>query len=445
VSLCLDLLPGIDAPAARAHGRPLAMMSFSRHPGDPNTLVAGTTFGAVLSRDGGDSWQWICEEAIGYEGDRFEARLVVTGDGTLLAVGAGGGLRLSLDGGCSWLDAAGPGGQGLADVAVGGGTPPRIFATTSRFEGDNAVWVSDSGGLTFTRSPLVRPRTFLSSILRLGAGSEDRLRVAGWWFDPPAAWLFASDDGGGTWRQRSLALAAPVYLLAESRSGDLWWRSNDGPALNRLHRSDSEGQGLRAVLEVAGVIRGLAESPDDRVWVASSDGMWLGEEGGARWSRLPRPSKYVCVNGGGGGPVVACGSLVLDGWNAASTEDAGGSWQPLLRFPNIVGPVRCPRSTEAAQCASYWNELAGKLTLDPAVSDGGVTDAADVTDAPAPADRDAGGRAGGAGLARGGGGCSLDPGAGGGAHDGRSPGWGLWLVVVWLGWLRRRPPGTPRG
>jgi hypothetical protein len=414
------------------------MMSFSRHPGDPNTLVAGTTFGAVLSGDGGSSWRWICEEAIGYEGDRFEARLVVTSDGTLLAVGAGGGLRLSLDGGCSWLDAAGPGGQGLADLAVGGGTPARVFATTSRFEGDNAVWVSESGGITFTRTPLVKPQTFLSSILRLRAGGEDRLRVAGWWFDPPAAWLFASDDGGGTWRQQSLALAAPVYLLAESRSGDLWWRSNDGPALNRLHRSDSEGRGMRQVLEVAGVIRSLAESPDDRVWVASSDGMWLGEEGGARWSRLPRPSKYACVNGGEGGQVIACGSLVLDGWNAASTEDGGHSWQPLLRFPSIEGPLRCPRSTEAAQCASYWNELAAKLTLDPAVSDGGVADAAEVPDAAGAAgDPGAGGRTS-AGTARGGGGCSVAPDADGGAGDGGPAGWGLLLVVAWLGFWGRR-------
>src|SRR5688572_12970414 len=89
---------------AAAHGRPLAMMSLARHPAHPGTLVAGTTFGAVITGDGGDSWHWICEEAIGYDGDRFDARLVVTADGTLLAIGAGTGLRLSRDGGCSWQD-----------------------------------------------------------------------------------------------------------------------------------------------------------------------------------------------------------------------------------------------------------------------------------------------------------------------------------------------------
>lgn len=411
-----------SAGLAQAHGRPLAMMGFSVHPGDPATLLAGTTFGAVLSRDGGATWRWICEEAIGYEGDRFESRVQATPGGTLVAVGAGSGLRLSVDGGCSWQDALGPEGQGVIDLAMGTGPGARLWVTTSRYEGDNAVWVSSNDGLRFERTPLVRERLFLSSIRRL-PGAGDRLRVAGWWFDPPQSWLFSSDDGGATWRERRLPIDEPVYLSAESPGGDRLWLRTNSPERNRVFRLDPEGERAEAVLEVPGVIRGVVESPAGTVWVAAGDGVHLSRDQGSTFRKLQHPSRYPCL-AAAGGPMIACGSLALDGWNAGVTSDSGGSWRPLLRFPDISGAMVCPRQSPGSQCASYWPDLAAKLGEDPAIADGGPS--APVADA---------GVDGGAVEGRPvrvSGGCELAPGGvtGGGLL------WGLATVIA-LG--RRRP------
>ena len=368
--------------SALAHGRALAMMSFAVHPTDPAIMVAGTTFGAVLSQDGGTSWRWICEEAIGYEGDRFEARVVATSTGNLLAVGAGGGLRVSVDQGCSWNDAVGPAGQGVSDVAISPSPKGKLWVSTSRYEGDNAVWVSSNGGLSFTRTALVRERLFLSSIRRL-PGPADRLRVAGWWFDPPRAVLLASDDGGESWREQPLPIDLPVYLASVSPDGARLWLRTNGPAGNWVWRVQADGGGARSVLEVPSAVRGVVETAEGRVWVAGVNSVLVSEDGGASWQHRDHPSRYTCL-AARGGEAVACGSLVLDGWNAGASSDGGRSWRPLLRFPDIAGAIRCPRGSDGAQCASYWSELGSKLSLDPA-TDAGLDAGADAgADLPPP-------------------------------------------------------------
>ena len=354
-----------SARRADAHGRVPAMMALSQRPGTPEAIVAGTTFGAVITSDGGATWRWICEEAIGYEGMRFESRVSWTSDGALLAVGAGSGLRVSQDLGCTWDDAGGVEGMGVSDLLIvepPAAPAPRLWATTSRYEAENAVLVSSDGGLTFTRTSLVREKLFFSSIRALPADPR-RLRAAAWWFEPPQAWLFASDDGGETWRERRLAATdEPLYVLAASAADPdrLWLRTN-GPDSNRVLRADAEGNAATVVLEVPAEIRGLVESPDGRrVWVATDRAVYLSEDSGQRFEPLPRPTAHACI-APRGDQVMACGSVFQDGFSAATTDDGGRTWRPLLDFRRIQGAIRCPSRSAGAICESFFPALAVQI------------------------------------------------------------------------------------
>jgi hypothetical protein len=92
--------PALVPAAASAHGRIPAPVSITRGPAGSNGLLIGTTFGGVISTDGGSSWRWICEESIGYGGN-LDPAFVWSPAGTLF-LPSYDGLYVSRDRGCSF-------------------------------------------------------------------------------------------------------------------------------------------------------------------------------------------------------------------------------------------------------------------------------------------------------------------------------------------------------
>jgi hypothetical protein len=357
------------------------MSSIAARPGAPELLVAGTTVGAMISRDGGQSWRWICEEAIGYQGSQFDARLSWTDDGTLLALGAGDGLRISRDLGCTWETPAGVAGAGITDLTLTGASPQLIWASTNRYVGDNALLVSSDGGVTFARTSLVRDQLFLTSVRAL-AGDPLRLRVAGWWLSPFRASLFASDDGGTTWREDALpGIVDPFYVLGGDPldPGVLWLRTS-GQASDRVLRADSDGAGVVTALETPTVVRGFVDAPDGRLWIATGDALFASADHGRHFDRLAHPTADACVSRRGD-QLLACGSSYRDGWDAAASSDGGQTWKSLLVFANVGGAISCGPGTGAELCRGYWPAVAPMLGADPTAGaivppDAGAPDAA---------------------------------------------------------------------
>src|SRR5581483_12395588 len=97
-------------------------------PGDPTQLLAGTSFGVVVSHDDGASWSWICEEAIGY-GTGLQPVWYVAPDGTYFGAGFNG-LFISHDQGCTWSTAKEFTDAGASDIINTGST---MFAVSQRF------------------------------------------------------------------------------------------------------------------------------------------------------------------------------------------------------------------------------------------------------------------------------------------------------------------------
>src|SRR4051812_35323444 len=54
--------------SARANGRYPAAQMLATRPGDDDaqTMALRTTFGLLLSKDGGKSFRWVCEKALGF-------------------------------------------------------------------------------------------------------------------------------------------------------------------------------------------------------------------------------------------------------------------------------------------------------------------------------------------------------------------------------------------
>src|SRR5579862_290292 len=69
---------------AGANGRPAATSTIHFEQNHETNIVAGMTFGLLLSHDSGATWQWMCEAAIGY-GGMYDPDYVYTSDGALFA------------------------------------------------------------------------------------------------------------------------------------------------------------------------------------------------------------------------------------------------------------------------------------------------------------------------------------------------------------------------
>ena len=104
----------VCGPSARANGRLPATNQLVVAPDDARTMLLRTTFGFLFSKDGGTTWDWLCESAIPCQGQQDPAVSLLNG-GFVLS-GQLEGLATSPDLGCSWSFVAGTSQQLIVDV-----------------------------------------------------------------------------------------------------------------------------------------------------------------------------------------------------------------------------------------------------------------------------------------------------------------------------------------
>src|SRR5689334_4702545 len=120
------------ASPAQANGRYPLADQIDIDAANPSHIVARATFGLLESDDGGQTFRWICETAIGYFGVE-DPPIAVTAGGSAV-VASSKGLSVSADGGCSWIRNAGLTGTWFGvDVTVLPARPHEAVALLSSF------------------------------------------------------------------------------------------------------------------------------------------------------------------------------------------------------------------------------------------------------------------------------------------------------------------------
>ena len=135
----------LSTTLAAANGRNPHTVGIYVEPDDPQAIYVSTTFGLVKSSDGGCTFDWMCEQSIGY-GGTWDPHYAVGTDGTIFAT-TFEGLRISRDGGCTFETAAGT--QDLWIDALTIGPTGQIWIGTAETAGTNDVLVSNNNGMTF--------------------------------------------------------------------------------------------------------------------------------------------------------------------------------------------------------------------------------------------------------------------------------------------------------
>jgi hypothetical protein len=396
----------------------------------PHQILLTTNFGLLRSDDDGARWEWVCEEAIGYGG--FLYQIGPPPADRLFAV-TSDGLRVSEDSGCSWDSADGV--VSASDVYPDFADPERVLAIGQELDpavnrSASAVYASSDGGDRFES---ILGATFGKhlasleiarsepSVLYLASATYD----AGQWH--PA--LGRSPDAGGSWQTHELfdrAGGVVPYILAvdPSDANRVFLRLKGLMSFDQFAIYDAGDASLTGMLSLGSAMSAFLQRSDGALIVgAMTGGAWISTDMGesfAPWAE----SLHLRALAERDGRIYAGTNDLEDGFALAVSDDAGASWQALLRFEQIAGPMACGEVAEL--CAEPW-ELLRTTLANPPVPE------------PAP---DAGVLEGGAGGGGGAGGvpAAARPRSKGGCSvvEASSGGFGFWAVCLALGWLRLR-------
>ena len=133
------------AGTAGANGRDPYTASIHWKRGAEQNVVAGMTFGVVISHDGGATWQWMCETAVGY-GGMYDPDYEYTSTGAIFAT-TFDGLKVMRDG-CTF--ASTPPGMTFVSRVEQSTAGTVYFAAAD--QNDSKIYKSTDDGVTFPTS-----------------------------------------------------------------------------------------------------------------------------------------------------------------------------------------------------------------------------------------------------------------------------------------------------
>lgn len=353
---CLILAPS----SARANGRYPNADQLVTDPGDPDHLVLRATFGTLDSRDGGVSWTWICEEAVGYTGD--PAITILRGGSLLLAFEEN--VTFSSDQGCSWSSVPlSPERRFTLDVTRDAADPSRAWVLSASLDATRRVSVLDvdtSGGASISVMDGFAPST-----IEVAQSRPERMYVVGLDGDFRAS-LLVSDDRGQSWALRHIephAMSAMYVSAVDPTNPDKLYLRVDEPTADFLLVSNDAGVSWSDVLRVDGEMLGLALSPDGRRIAAGGPdvGLHVASTTELQFQRVAGgPQSLRCLTWTARG-LFACAQESIDGWTLALSTDDASTFTPLWHVQDLV-PLECAASTSVGGvCPSTWLDIASRI------------------------------------------------------------------------------------
>jgi len=214
-------LVALSPLSARANGRFPQANQLVGDPSDPARLVARTTFGLLLTSDGGATWRWVCEDVVGFTGT-FDPAITLSGSGALLA-GLPDGLSHSSTFGCTWAKSTALGKEWIVDLAGDRIDTHHVVAVNAPVDlgvpGFQAfVAHSRDDGLTWSLAAGRLPEDVVPTTVDVSPSRPQRLYASGVGAFRAFASVLRSDDAGATWAESTFDMggATAPYLAGVS-------------------------------------------------------------------------------------------------------------------------------------------------------------------------------------------------------------------------------------
>jgi hypothetical protein len=208
------------ASTAKSNGRPPSSSSIHFRTGHPDDIVVGLTWGALVSHDGGKTFQWFCEDAIGYSGN-WDPAYEYLADGTILATTFDG--LLANRNGCTFdatplsSDASTPTLMKKFVTAIAQGPDGAVYAGDAGPASGGKIYKSTDSGVTFPIAVSIGKNGDWWSSIAVAPSDNNRVYVAGYRNEsamPRKILMFKSVDGGVSYSP----MAITAFTLSEQSS-----------------------------------------------------------------------------------------------------------------------------------------------------------------------------------------------------------------------------------
>jgi len=360
---------------AHANGRPAGTSTITFRQGDDTQILAGMTFGALLSIDSGVTWHWICENAIGYAGV-YDPDYSFTAPGRIVAT-TFGGLVASDDAGCTWNPSAlGQKFSSTAELASGGAIHVGITNSCGSQCPDNDVklYRSDDNAATFPVATDVGILNDWWQTLQVAKSDPDRIYVSSYRFvnnEPPDVgtrrehFLYRSDDKGVSFQSMSIV----GITAGEDSSMEIAGISPTNPDIvfvrvtfengvigDGIYRSVDGGQSWTKIFQKQDSLNAfVVRANGDVVAAAPSLGGSVSTNcktttDACTFTELVGEPHLSCLSENIAGELWGCtqnfggNQLPGDGFGIMKTTDLV-TWTGVLRYQDIKAPLPCPAGT----------------------------------------------------------------------------------------------------
>jgi uncharacterized protein (TIGR03382 family) len=378
---------------AGANGRPAGTSTINFEQGNPQHIAAGMTFGFLRSEDGGTTWKWMCEAAIGY-GGTFDPDYAYSPTGAIFATTFNGltVLRPPPNGDNCTFNAAEPGTTFVSADEMG---PDGSVFYAAADPNDGKIYRSNDDGATFpvSSSPgqnndwwdsiLIAPsdptRVYLTGYRFKKVCSNNTCTVAADCGGSPntcdsqkVQLLFRSDNGGTSYTalpQTGLTASNQSTLdivgIDHANKDIVYLHINleNGSMGDSIYKSINAGLTWTKILttnDPFGLVF-LARSNGDLVASTQTTGSQKSTNGGTSWTPLTNPPHINClVEDPADHSVWACThnydspGIPGDGYGIMKTTDYA-TWTGVLRYQDIAGVYVCPGTTvQTQQCVNSY-------------------------------------------------------------------------------------------
>jgi MYXO-CTERM domain-containing protein len=433
-----------DSPTVFANGAFPDEFSIHFPAGSPDTILLGANFGLLVSTDNGATWRYSCEPYVttgssaalsSYNVGYYQ----VTLDGDILADSVV--LTRSADMGCTWPNATVPNvpPNYLSDIFASQGDASLVFGIVTALSSSSIVLSLDAGETfdegVYTTSALLTGVE--GSLSQPSVAYATSISASG-----DVATLLRSEDTGQTWTPFDIALAQyaqpSIVAIDPVDENTVYLRVTTGLTDSIVVTHDG-GMTFQNILTINDNFRAFLRAGDGTLYAATINGALYVLPPGAQQFETRTGPHFRCLGQRPGtSRIYACGNYLLDGFSIGYSDDGAQTFQKLMSFTDLLGPLTCPQVQTA--CAAHWARIQGVLGITDGGSDAGQTpDAGQMPDAghtPDAGPSDAG---------------PTDAGpAGGGGHSGCSAGdgdysavYGLFFVLAIMLLARRRKADCP--
>jgi MYXO-CTERM domain-containing protein len=372
---------------------------------DPDLVLLRVTFGLLISHDRGKTFQWVCEQSIGYSG--VEDPMYAVTPSKAIVGSTFQGLSITRDNACGWNFAGGDlSSQVFIDLTSNPNDAKNIVVFASSYDKQDDqgniffksnIWETKDEAQTFQQLGQALDPGLLGYTVDLTATDPNRIYITAV-REPgttPKAVLLVSKDHGQTWTEESVPLidgerAVFVAAVDPTNPERVYLRTSntvDKPTRLILREAADGGPATqRTLFSASGALLGFALTPDgSKVYIGGpKDGVKVAST--QDYVFQPKANIEVQCLGLNAEGLWAC-STERSGFIAGVSKDEGATFEPRLRFCDISGPQSScgPGTPTNDRCTPAWpaqKALLGCGATPDTGADGGRTDGGTSGNAP---------------------------------------------------------------